>query len=255
MKDLQREILNQVASGAISAEEGASRLEALEAAPALPPPAPAAITTVRQVKVVSRFCNAAVIGDRSVATAVAEGPHKVRQDGDTMVIEQSPITDDTSFEFSRPQGRVIINGFDFARKLTVRVNPDLALSATVQAGNLRVEGMRGKITAEVQAGNCKVDDFRGPINLAVTAGNVAASGRIDGGASSVRCEMGAAKVNLDRASSVRITARTSLGKIRIEGDGISQSVDNRESRSTTVGGGAGTLDMECSMGNVQVVIG
>jgi hypothetical protein len=255
MKDMQREILNQVATGAISAEEGASRLEALEAGPALSPPAPAPTSSVRQVKVIARFCNTVVVGDRSVATAVAEGPHRVRQEGDAMVIEQSPVTEDTSFEFSRPNARVVINGFDFARKLTIRVNPDLPLAATVQAGNLRVEGMRGKITAEVQAGNCNVEDFRGPINLAVTAGNVSASGRIDGGASSVRCEMGAAKVNLDRASSVRITARTSLGKIQIEGDGITQSVGSRDSRTLTVGSGAGTLDMECSMGNVRVVVG
>lgn len=253
---MQREILNQVASGAISAEEGASRLEALEAGPSLPPSTPIPTSTVRQVKVVSRFCNTMVVGDRSVATAVAEGPHKVRQDGDAMVIEQSPITEDSSFEFSRPpHARVVINGFDFARKLTIRVNPDLPLAATVQAGNLRVEGMRGQITAEVQAGNCNVEDFRGPINLAVTAGNVSASGRIDGGASSVRCEMGAAKVNLDRASSVRINARTSLGKIQIEGGGVAQSIDSRDSRSVTVGSGAGTLDMECSMGNVRVVVG
>src|SRR5262245_23372921 len=106
MKDQQREILNQVASGSISAEEGASRLEALEAGPAVAP-APSPVADIHQVKIVSRFGNTIVVGDRSVATAVAEGPHKAHQDGETIVIEQSPITEGTSFEFSRPQGRLI----------------------------------------------------------------------------------------------------------------------------------------------------
>src|SRR5438445_13733693 len=118
MKDLQREILTQVAAGTISAEEGAARLEALES------PAPASIATdspaseaVRHVKVVSRFGNTEIVGDPSVTSAVAEGPHRARQYGDTLVIEQSPVNEDTSFEFTRPQARVLMHGCAFARRL------------------------------------------------------------------------------------------------------------------------------------------
>src|SRR5438128_2467970 len=137
MKDLQREILTQVAAGTITADEGAARLEALDGAPA-PAETPEARMqptgeTVRQVRVVSRFGNAEIIGDPGVTSAVViEGPHRVRQEGDTMVIEQSPMIEDSSFEFSRPQGRVTINGFDFGRKLLVRMNPALPLVARAQ---------------------------------------------------------------------------------------------------------------------------
>jgi hypothetical protein len=244
MKDLQREILNQVASGNISAEEGASRLEALESTPPAPvkpsPPAP----EVRQVRVVSRFGNAQVIGDPTVAFAVADGPHNARQDGDTMIIEQSPLTDDTTFEFNRPYARVSIPGFDFHRKLTVRMNPMLALRTTVQAGNLAIEGVKGPVTSDVQAGNCTVEGFAAPINLSVAAGSLEASGRIAGGSSSIRCQMGEVKLKLDRTSSVRIAAHSTMGKVAIEG------TDSR-----IVGAGAGTLDIGCTMGDVTVSVG
>src|SRR6266853_1246076 len=111
MKDLQREILSQVAAGTLSAEEGAARLEALDTEPTVPPtsrPTPDAGAGVKQVRVVNRFGNTEVIGDPGVSYAVAEGPHKAREEGDTMVIEQSPLDDEASFVFSRPQGRVII---------------------------------------------------------------------------------------------------------------------------------------------------
>lgn len=239
MKDLQREILSQVAAGTMTAEEGAARLEALGSEA---PPQEAG-GEVKQIRVISRFGTTDVIGDPSVAIAVADGPHQARQEGDTMVIEQSLPTDGASFEFSRPLGRVTVNGFEFGRRLTVRMNPALPLSAGVQAGNLRIEGLRGPVTSDVQAGNCRVDGFRGPLMLSVAAGNVTASGRLESGSSTIRCDMGSVKVSLEKSSSVRINARATMGKVAIEGGAIKDGV---------VGSGAGTLDIECTMGNVRV---
>jgi hypothetical protein len=244
MSDPRREILSQVAAGTITAEEGAARLEALEspaeapATPAAPAPSP-----TRQVRVSTRFGNTDVIGDPSVAVAVADGPHNARQDGDTLVIEQSPVTDDTTFEFNRPYARIRIPGFDFNRKLTVRVNPALAVSTSVQAGNLRIEGINGAVTSDVQAGNCTVERFAGPIKLSVAAGNIDARGRLAGGESSIRCQMGEVNVSLDRSSSVRILARTRMGQVDLAGI-----------KDQTVGAGAGTLDISCTMGNVRVEV-
>ena len=252
MKDQQREILNQVASGTITAEEGAARLEALDTQPALEAPAaPApAAAEIRHVRVISRFASTEIVADPSVSGAVADGPHKARQEGDTLIIEQSPIHEDTSFEFSRPQARVIVNGFDFGRRLTIRMNRSLPLTATVQAGNLRIEGIDAPIMAEVQAGNCRVDDFRAPIKLSVAAGNIEAFGRLERGSSSVKCEMGQVKVGLARGSSVRINARSTMGKVAIDGDGV-----RKDATQVTVGGGEGTLDLDCTMGNIKVTVG
>jgi hypothetical protein len=246
VNDQRREILNQVASGAITAEEGAARLEALEseaAAPeSIPTQAQAPSGGIRQVTVNSRFGNTEIVGDPTVATAVADGPHRARQDGDAMVFDQSLLSGETTFEFNR--SRISIPGFNTRDKLIVRMNPALALRMRVQAGNVSIRGVRGPITSDVQAGNCIVDGFAGPVNLMVSAGNLEASGRLDGGSSAIRCQMGEVKVNLDRTSNVRIAAHTTMGKVDIEGV-----------RDQVVGTGAGTLDISCTMGDVTVSVG
>jgi DUF4097 and DUF4098 domain-containing protein YvlB len=197
---------------------------------------------------VARLGNTEVIGDPSVSYAVADGPHKARQDGDVIVIEQSPLGDDSGFEFSRPTGRVRIRGVEIGAKLTVRMNPALSLSAKTQAGNLSINGVNSAVSAEVQAGNCDITEFRGPINLKVTAGNVTAGGRLDGGASAIRCQMGEVRLVLDKSSSVRINARSTMGEVVFEND---QTGGRRE---MTLGSGAGTLECDCTMGTIRIAV-
>lgn len=254
MEDERRKILTRVASGTLTPEEGAAQLDALDAeAPSPEPGRPAAspslpnAPTGRQVRVVSQFGSAEIVGDPSVSFAVAEGPHRARQEGDTMVFEHEPLDDADHFVFGRG------DRFNFQnRKLTVRMNPDLALLATVQAGNVIVDGVHGPITGDVQAGNCRVDDFRAALNLVVQAGNVTAAGRLDSGASKIRCEMGSVKVNLEKGSSVRITAHTTMGRVAIEGSHDHRDSAAKTARDVIIGSGAGTLDIQCTMGSVKV---
>jgi hypothetical protein len=253
MKDLQREILSRVAAGRLSAEEGAARLEALETEPTAPSPSRPSTTSsagagVKQVRVLARLGNTEIIGDPSVSHAVADGPHKARQEGDTMIIEQSPLDDGATFVFSRPQGGVRIPSVDIGGKLTVRMNPALPVAAKTQAGNLRINGVKGAITAEVQAGNCDITEFQGPMNLKVTAGNITARGHLDSGASAIRCQMGEVRVVLDKTSSVRIRARTTLGEISFE------NVEPDGKSEVTIGSGAGTLDCDCTMGTIRIAV-
>jgi hypothetical protein len=249
VKNLQREILSQVAAGTITAEEGAARLESLDTPPSSVPVSAAA---GRQVKVVSQLGTAEIVGDPSVAFAVADGPHRARQEGDTMIIEHQPIDDNETFSFGGSR-RIVINGSSIRRRqLTVRMNPDLALVADVQAGSVRVEGVHGPITGEVQAGNFVVSDFRGALNLVVQAGNVHASGRLDSGSSKVRCEMGSVKLNLEKGSSVRVSTHTTMGKVAIEGKGGEGAGIAQGGREVTIGSGTGTLEIECTMGTVKV---
>jgi hypothetical protein len=252
MKDLQREILSQVAAGTLSAEEGAARLEALEAEPAVPASRPSPTSDsgagVKQVRVFARLGNTEIIGDPTVSYAVAEGPHKARQEGGTMVIEQSPLDDEASFVFSRPEGRVRIPRVNIGDKLIVRMNPALALAAKTQAGNLQINGVKGAITAEVQAGNCDIEAFGGPLNLKVTAGNITARGHLDSGASAIRCQMGEVHVVLDKASSLRIRARTTMGEISFE------NVEPAGKSEGIIGSGAGTLDCDCTMGTIRIAV-
>jgi hypothetical protein len=257
MKDLQREIVNQVASGKISAEEGAARLESLESVEAPHPAASVAATDAtvagtRRVRVASAIGSAEIVGDRSVAYAVADGPHRVRQDGDTMVIEHGPFDED-HFTFSRGDRSARINSMDLGhRKLKVRMNPDLALTAQLNAGSLRIEGVHGAITGEVLAGSCRISDFASPMNLSIQAGNLSASGRLTEGVSKVRCEMGNVIINLEKGSSVRVTARTTMGKVAVDSGGGEPINLGQSGKDVTIGSGAGSLEIECTMGNVRV---
>lgn len=269
MNDQRREILTQVASGTLTPQEAAARLEALEAeqapaatpasgaAPVAPaPPAANPTSTTRKVKVVSVIGSAEVIGDPTVAYAVAEGPHRVRQEGDTMTIEHAPFDQADHFTFGQSGRRVVINGMDVQRrKVTVRMNPDLALIANVQAGSLRVEGVHGPIEGEIQAGSCNVSDFRSTLNMSIQAGNLSAHGRLDEGTSRIRCEMGNVKITLERGSSVQLTARTTLGKVSIVGaDGTAMAFgrSRQDVQDWTIGSGTANLDIECTMGSVKV---
>jgi hypothetical protein len=262
VKDLQREILNQVATGTISAEEGAARLEALEAGPApaveaqaaAPVAAAPSVPATRHVKVVANIGMVEIAGDPSVAFVTADGPHRARQEGDTMVIDHLPLGDDDNFSFgSNTLRRIVRKGFDLQRRgLTVRMNPDLALIVSTKAGDVQVDGVHGPISAEIQAGNCTISDFRSPFNLVVQAGSLNAIGRLDGGASKVRCQMGSVKINLEKGSSVRISARTTMADVAIEGAAVGAATGS-VGNVVTIGGGAGTLDVDCTMGDGKVV--
>src|SRR5581483_1228000 len=249
MKDMQREILTQVAAGTITAAEGAARLEALGAEPAPAPPTPvleAPPAEGKAVKAVTRFGSVEIVGDPSVSFAVAEGAHRARQEGDTLVIEHSLFGTDDSFTFGGMRRAVI--GASERDDLIVRMNPDLVLTASVQAGTLRIAGVHGAINGEVQAGNCSVRDFRGPLNLVVQAGDLEASGRLDTGSSRCRCAMGSMRLDLEKGSSVTITARSKMGQVEIDG----ATRPGSGGRQAIVGDGKAALDIECTLGDVRV---
>jgi hypothetical protein len=259
MKEQQREIVNLVASGKISPEEGAARLASLDVvetnqagAVASTTAAPIGVVTHR-VRVTSVVGAAEIVGDPSVAYAVAEGPHRARQEGDTMVIEQGPLDENEHFSFGSGDRRIAINSLDFGRrKLKVRMNPSLALHTQVNAGSLRIEGVHGPISGEVLAGSCRISDFEAPIDLSIQAGNLTASGRLISGVSRVRCEMSNVTINLEKGSSVKVTARTTMGKVAVDSGGGEPMFLGQSGKDVTVGSGAGTLDIDCTMGNVRV---
>ena len=249
MKDMQREILNQVATGQISAGEGAARLEALGQDAPVAPVALATVEPSKVIRVVSHFGSATIVGDPTVATAVAEGSHTARQDGDTLTIEMGLLGQDDTFSFG--PGSRFLNGLGKIREgLVVRMNPDLPLSTLVRAGNVRIMGVHGPMTVEVQAGDCRIEDFRSNLNATVQAGSVSARGRLDGGTSKIRCQMGEVKLSLIKGSDVRIAAHSTLGDVSIDGPSLKRGGSGHE---VTIGAGAGTLDLECTMGDIKVV--
>jgi hypothetical protein len=260
--DPRRAILSAVADGSLSPQEAAERLHALshpDEAPAAEPvaPPPAGGEGVARVRVEASARKVEIIGDPSVREAVAEGPHEAHREGDTLVIESEWDPDHvrehiggSGFSFTRTRSAVLVNS---KIALVVRMHPDLALDARVEAGTLTTTGVRGPIRAHVTAGSARLDGFEGPLDVEVAAGGIKGRGRLDHGDSRIRCDAGSVKLDLLAGSSVRVTGEAHLGKVDVAGH-RSTGVLN-DSASTTIGGGAATLDIECNLGSVKVTSG
>lgn len=280
MNDQRKAVLERVARGELSPAEGAALLEEIDAEAAhssenedprdwardweadwadrrsdqgvaMPPPSPTGERAAR-VRIVRTIGTADIVGDPTVNEAVAEGPHVARRDGDTLVIEgEEDPWGMPGFHFAWGGGRRRYRGrqrrgfpFGDLMPLRVRVNPDIPLEVESQAGKLTIRGVHAPIKADVQAGSTDIVDFRSPIDLSVQAGSVRARGRLDRGASRIRCEAGGVRIRLERGSSVRVSARTTLGKVQF---------DNDASEPWVIGSGEGTLDISSTMGSVRVM--
>lgn len=250
----RREILRRVAEGTLSPAEAAVLLSQVDASTLRDGDGP-----LRCVRIVGQFGTARVTGDTGVREAVAEGPHQARRDGDTLVIESLALDDFATG----------IHGFSFSRSdrpwrhfargartipLNVRMHPDIPLEVELSAGTLSVRDVKSTIHAEVSAGTVRIDGFASPVDIGVASGTVRAEGVLDKGASRVRCEAGTVRVHLRRGSSVRVSARAGLGKVVIpeESGAPSRGWLVGGTREATVGRGAGTLEVEASMGTVHV---
>lgn len=253
MNDTKRDILAKVAAGTLTAQEGALELEELDVHRRSPEPMVQQTDGgAARVRVVTSMGSVTVVGDESVREAVADGPHVARREGDVLVIESREDEEIASHFTFGGRGRLGIDVREW--KLTVRMNPRLALDAEVQAGALVVRGIRAPIRAEVQAGSTRLEDFTAPIDLDVQAGSVKAYGRLTEGMSRIRCQAGSVKVDLDSTSSVKIKAKTSLGRISLPGIPSVVGLGSSGSQAQ-IGAGVATLDIDAELGSVQVTVG
>jgi len=260
LDDERRKILAAVAGGLIAPAEAADALDALgdptgsgpdTVSP--PPPGP----DLARVRVLASARVVRIVGDAGVREAVADGPHELRREGDTLVVSgETDEGGEGSFVSSGPGWRVRARVDNGPHALTVRMNPDLALDAEVSAGSLDVRGVRGPIRGELAAATVRISGFAGPLDLDATAGRIDASGVLDGGSSRVRCQAGRLTLRLEHGSSVRISGRATVGKMVLPGDETATPRSGRrrlaDERQVVVGGGSGTLDVEVNTGTAVV---
>lgn len=273
----RRDILELVARGELSPQDAAALLSRLESPEQPPLPddpagaaqAPAAPSTplhrehaptagtgddpasvdpagtdpgaIHHVHVRSALRSVTVIGDDDVQGAVADGDHTARIDGDTMTIE-AVLERPHGFSFVRtgPMFRSRARGVgERANALVVRMNPHLAMTATVEAGSMNVHGVHGPIDARVQAGALVVEDVQSPFDVKVAAGQATLSGRMSSGTSHIECDAGQVAVLLTPDSSVRIHATVNLGQLR---------------SPEVVGAGDATLNIVANLGAVDISV-
>ncbi|MHB8618972.1 MAG: hypothetical protein ACYDAG_05255, partial [Chloroflexota bacterium] len=72
------------------------------------------------------------------------------------------------------------------------------------------------------------------------------------GGSHVRCEQGSVRIDLERGSSVAISAHTRFGKVALPGQDEPNWFMESGDQRAVVGDGRASLDIETTMGSVRV---
>ncbi len=136
--------------------------------------------------------------------------------------------------------------------LVVRANPELEVELDMSAGAATVSGLRRRVGVEVSAGSVTLEDVTGPLDLRAQAAAVRVRGRLSEGSSRVRCDAGTVSVVLEPGSDVRVKASCELGRVRLSSDAGDWRGKGVGTREMVVGSGRATLEVEATMGAVDV---
>ncbi|HSN06359.1 MAG TPA: hypothetical protein VLV82_03365 [Candidatus Angelobacter sp.] len=254
--DPLRDLLTRVAAGEVDPTEAARLLDeagtpgldrgTADTVVATGSPSVAAVTLLAGgVKLV-------VVADPTVATAVADGPHSVRHDGSTLVIEAP------SGEGYQVQDKPRFLGWvptvwtgGRGERVTVRVNPDLPLTVRATACSVDVSGVHADLTVTADASSVKVQEHRGALHGTARMSSVSIVGAITG-ASSYLCEFGSLNLRLTPGSDVVVAAMAEMGSLRV-GDGQVTPEDGGMRSRATTGSGSHPFDLTVRMGSASVV--
>ncbi|MBA3020297.1 hypothetical protein [Propionicimonas sp.] len=193
-----------------------------------------------------------IVGDASVATASAEGPHVLRRNGSVLEVssdgELGPSFDGFSI-LHPPRNFDDIRALGLGKELVLRVNPGIVLDVEVTAGHLVCTEVPHLGKVRVTAGGAELRGISEANDVLVQAGSATLAGAIVTGRSRVRVESGQLTIELDDASNVTVRADAQLGKVTFSG-AHSGAVDE-----LVLGNGSARLDVGVVMGWANVVAG
>lgn len=251
-QDEIQDLLRRVADGTVGPEEAAARLAELRRG--------AAVTVTEQpvalVRVTGLVHPTRIVGDPAVRDAVVSGPHQAAREGSALVVRGTHAGELGGwFSFRWPERPPAGGGDHPLRPIEVRMNPELPLEVEMVAGLLTIQGVHAPIKADVQAGSAKLEGVTRPLDLKVTWGTVGVEGELRDGISRIRCDAGTVRVALGPGSSVRVVAKSNLGKITLPGDEAGLAAGwtmGGEAREVTLGEGAAELQVDATTGAVWV---
>lgn len=259
-----RDILNRVASGELSPEEAQTQLAAAQAehsegpapaeAPRLDVQPLVAPAHVAKIVVRATGVRLTIVGDASVDTAIADGPHKVTFEDDRLVVS-SDLSQQGGYTGEAPRS-AFMNWISTVNKagsnLRVRVNPDLPLEVLNIAGSLDLSGTAGSTAVGVEAGSARLSHGSGPLALSVASGSTDVEWAFTG-TSSVVCELGSARVTVLPGSDVTVSVDSTLGSASIRSaTGTQKASTAGGPLSAVVGQGTGTLMVTAKLGSAEV---
>ena len=265
MTDDMRDLLNRVAAGEISPEEAEAQLSAAGVgAPASEPPTPepAAATTpvvptepVRRISVRANAVRLSIVGDPTVDTAVADGPHRVEHRGDTLTVHSDLTKGEYESEVPRsPFASWLANMNRAGSALRVRVNPELPLEILTVAGTLELSDVNAAVKAGVEAGSAKLHGGSGPVSISVASGSLDIEWEFHG-ENNVTADLGSARVTVLPGSDVAVNADAMLGLATIrmpDGSVIKAAPEGHP--AVVAGAGTGRLGASARLGSLVVTV-
>ena len=254
--DSLHDLLTRVASGEIDPAEAARLLDSDTAAPTVDlvdDVVAIGSSSIAAVSLVVGGMKLLVVADPTVATAVADGPHSVRQEGTTLVIEAPSIDGYQVREAPKFLGWVPTTWTGGrGEKITVRVNPDLPLLVSATASSVDVTGHHGGLTVNADAASVKVRGHRGPLHGTARMCSVSVHGVVLGD-SAFLCEFGSINLRLDPGSDVVVTGVSEMGSLKLGDGAVSQDDTGMRTRGST-GSGPHAFDLTVRMGSASVVV-
>jgi hypothetical protein len=194
-----------------------------------------------------------ILGETSVATLSADGPHVLRRNGSVLEVssdgELGASLDGFSILRSAPRSLDDFRSLGLGKELFLRVNPNLVVDVEVTAGSLNTEGVPHLGKVRVTAGAAKLLDVAEINDALIQAGQATIKGTIKTGRNRIRAESGTLSISLADDSNVTVTGEAQLGKISWAG-GHSGAGDE-----VVMGDGSARLDIEVVMGHAQVRVG
>ncbi len=195
-----------------------------------------------------------IIGETTVATISADGPHVLRRNGSVLEVSSDGEMGSSLDGFSilrAPRNLDDIRALGLGKELLIKVNPNIVVDVEVTAGSLNTERVPHLGKVRVTAGGAKLLDVREINDALIQAGSATIKGAISVGRSRVRAESGSLSIHLADDSNVTVTGDAQLGKVSwTGGQGHNGTVDE-----VVMGNGSARLEVEVVMGHAQVRLG
>jgi hypothetical protein len=249
--DLLRDVLTRVAEGDLDPTEAARLLDEDPAAPTserrdLP-------TALTGIVIRAGGVKLRVLADPSVDAAVAEGPHTVRQDGSTLVVEAPGGEGYRTTEPPRFLSWVptVWTG-GRGERVTVRVNPRLALTVDATACSVDVTGLAADLALTAVSCAVKVRDHRGCVRGSASMASVDVAGVITG-PGSLSCELGSLNLRLLPGSDVAVTVASEMSSLRVGERSVAGGPGGSAPQTLVAGAGSTPYNIRILMGSGSVV--
>jgi hypothetical protein len=194
-----------------------------------------------------------IIGETSVATLSADGPHVLRRNGSVLEVSSDGELGASLDGFSILRGATRslddFRSLGLGKELFLRVNPNLIVDVEVTAGSLNTEQVPHLGKVRVTAGGAKLLDVTEINDALVQAGQATIKGTITAGRSRIRAESGSLSITLSDESDVTVTGEAQLGKISWTGG------HNGAGDEVVMGNGSAKLEIELVMAHALVRVG